>query len=786
MDQHEVDEQTGPASEGRPARDRRLEAVFEATGTFIGVLDPYGTILRVNKVAREFAAVEPSTYVGGPFWEGPWFEHDDALQERIRAAIERAGEGEDVEFEATQISPDGEQIDIDGTVSPVTDEDGRVESLVAQGIDVTEQRRREERLAAQRERMNTLLNNAPVVLFALDPDGEFTYSRGNALDKLGLEPGEAVGQSVFEMFAEAPDVIDAVERALEGERVETQAQQGDLYFHTVYQPVFDDRGELEQVIGISRDVTELRERERELEAWTDRLQTVLDNVPLALWTADTDGMIEMSQGQGLAGIGVEPGELEGQNMFEVFAGQEAFLSDFEAATAGEEHTAVHDIGPVIARTWYRPIVRDGAVEKVIGVSIDITDEKRQERRIEAVNEATSELIAAESQRAVADIVMTLATELLDMPLSGIYATDDGSDDLVPVAATDRVQTMMDAETPTEALPNVTPGSVEMETFRTGSARVVEDYATLENSEMPDSPLGTLVIVPLGEYGQLHVGTPEVSVPTEAELNIIEILARNAEAALERAEREAELEAYRAELEQSNERLQEFAHIASHDLQEPLRMVSSYVDLLAVEYGDELDDEADEYIDFAVGGANRMQSMIEDLLQYSRVSTDADEFETVDAAAVVEETIQSLEFAIDDADATVDVEPLPTVEADRDQLGQVIQNLVSNALSHAGESPTVTVRATEADDHYRFEVADDGPGIPENQRERIFKLFQQGSRDGDGGTGIGLAVCDRIVSRHGGDIWIESEEGVGATFCFTIPKRGETEDRLAAVAGGDAR
>jgi signal transduction histidine kinase len=430
-------------------------------------------------------------------------------------------------------------------------------------------------------------------------------------------------------------------------------------------------------------------------------------------------------------------------------------------------------------------VRDGDVEKIICVSVDITDEKRQERRIEAVNEATSELITAQSQDEVADIVMTLATELLDMPLSSIYTAGDGDEELTSIATTEQVLSTMDAATPSEALPAITAGSVEMETFRDGDPRVVEDYSELDNPLMPDSPFGTLVMIPLGEYGQLHVGSTNTRPPSEGELNIIEILARNAEAALERSERQSELDAYRAELEQSNERLQEFAHIASHDLQEPIRMVSSYVDLLAAEYGDELDDEADEYIDFAVDGAERMQSMIEDLLQYSRVSTDAGEFEAVDATAVAEETVQTLELAIDEADATVSVEPLPTVEADRNQLGQVIQNLVSNALSHAGESPTVTVRATETDADYRFEVADDGPGIREDQTDRIFKLFQQGARENDGGTGIGLAVCDRIVSRHGGDIWIESEPDAGATFCFTIPK--ETPGSPTATAErGDAR
>jgi signal transduction histidine kinase len=222
-----------------------------------------------------------------------------------------------------------------------------------------------------------------------------------------------------------------------------------------------------------------------------------------------------------------------------------------------------------------------------------------------------------------------------------------------------------------------------------------------------------------------------------------------------------------QLEESNERLQQFAYIASHDLQEPLRMVSSYMSLLESEYKDELDDEAQEYIDFAADGADRMQQMIDALLEYSRVRTDGEAFAETDANAVLTETLQSLELRIDESGATVTSDDLPTVEADRSQLGQLFQNLISNAIDHA-DGPTIHVGSETRAYAVVFSVTDDGPGIPESQQETIFELFRRGDRDGDG-TGMGLAICDRIVSRHGGDIWVESEEGEGATFSFSIPR-----------------
>ena len=239
----------------------------------------------------------------------------------------------------------------------------------------------------------------------------------------------------------------------------------------------------------------------------------------------------------------------------------------------------------------------------------------------------------------------------------------------------------------------------------------------------------------------------------------------------RKEYQRELEHHREALEKSNESLREFAYIASHDLQEPLRMVSSYVDLLEREYGDQFDDEAEEYMEFAVNGAKRMKRMINSLLEYSRVHTQAEEFDEVDAAEVFESARQDLELLIADHSAEITVGDLPTVSADRDQLGQVFQNLVKNAVEHAGEdgTPQIDVTVTDRPEAYEFAVADNGPGIPADEQDDVFDIFRQGANAEAGNTGIGLAITRRIVQRHGGDIWIESEPGEGARFKFTIPK-----------------
>jgi len=225
-----------------------------------------------------------------------------------------------------------------------------------------------------------------------------------------------------------------------------------------------------------------------------------------------------------------------------------------------------------------------------------------------------------------------------------------------------------------------------------------------------------------------------------------------------------------DLARSNAELQQFAYIASHDLQEPLRMVSSYTQLLGRRYKGKLDAEADEFIEYAVDGAQRMQSLINDLLAYSRVGTDVIALEPIDFNVPLNRAVSNLQATIRESQALVTHGPLPTVRADASQLTQVLQNLIGNAIKFHGEDPPRIHVSTQLEDHtWVFSVADNGLGIAPQYADRIFDVFQRlHTRDQYSGTGIGLAICKKVVERHGGQIWVESEPGKGATFYFRIP------------------
>ena len=222
------------------------------------------------------------------------------------------------------------------------------------------------------------------------------------------------------------------------------------------------------------------------------------------------------------------------------------------------------------------------------------------------------------------------------------------------------------------------------------------------------------------------------------------------------------------LERSNDELERFAYVASHDLKEPLRMIRSYLDLIERRYEGELDDDADEFISYAVDGAERMRKMIDDLLTYSRIGTDDITVQSIDCNAVLDRVLESLQISIEETDAEILVESLPTIEGDPQQLGQLFQNLISNAIAYSGKRPPeIRIVATDQDDEWRFSISDNGVGIEPEQRDAVFEIFSSGAVSQS--TGIGLAVCQKIVHRHGGRIWVDSEPGVGSTFYFVIPK-----------------
>ena len=239
----------------------------------------------------------------------------------------------------------------------------------------------------------------------------------------------------------------------------------------------------------------------------------------------------------------------------------------------------------------------------------------------------------------------------------------------------------------------------------------------------------------------------------------------------RKHNEKELKETMNRLIRSNKELERFAYVSSHDLQEPLRMVTLFSQLLEKRYKDKLDKDADEFIEYIVEGAQRMKQLIDDLLEYSRVDSQAKEFEKVDIKKVLDNVLANLSISIVEYDVTISYDPLPVVCGDQNQLMQVFQNLIINAIKFHGQNPPkIHISVQKEENEWIFAVSDNGIGIDPEHQKQIFEVFKrlQHNREEYPGSGIGLSIAQKIIIHHGGRIWVESELGEGSTFFFTIP------------------
>ena len=246
--------------------------------------------------------------------------------------------------------------------------------------------------------------------------------------------------------------------------------------------------------------------------------------------------------------------------------------------------------------------------------------------------------------------------------------------------------------------------------------------------------------------------------------------------------ERELQEYSRGLERSNDELQQFAYIASHDLKEPLRMVTMYMDILDKKYGSELSPQAKEYMGIARQGAERLRQLVSDILQYSRIETRRNDFSKVEMDQIARTVMDDLALAISEAGASVSIDPLPAILADEMQMKLVLTNLITNAIKFRGiDPPMVEVTASTLSDVCVFSVKDNGIGIDPRYQDKLFKMFQRlHAQEEYPGTGIGLAISKKIVERHGGWIWVDSDGKSGSTFYFTIPRCGEESDNRAGL------
>ncbi|WP_408958877.1 PAS domain S-box protein [Natrinema sp. 74] len=702
-------------------------------------LDPDGRIISWNKGAERIKGYDREEILGEHF--STFYTDEDRRDGVPERNLEMATENGSVEDEGWRVRQDGTRFWANVTITSVWDDDGIHRGYLKVTRDMTDRRKRERELETELQRILGRISDA---FYAVDDQFRFTHVNERAEELLQRSEEELLGENIWDMFpsaAEIDEVWDAFHTALETQ----EPTNYELYYDTLDFRVEANLYPSETGISVYfRDVTERRERERELERTERRFEAIFEDPNILVGLLEPDGTVIDINQTAMEYIDADLDAVTGEPFWETpwwGAGEEVRVDVrkwTERAAAGEYVDFEADLTRPDGERYtlngvFRPVTNDdGDVVSIVVSDRDITQRKRRERELEE---------SEQRYRAISEYFPNGIVTLFDHDLTYTLAAGQGFDRL-PVEPADLEGRSFYDVWPDEAVDELEP---VLQAALDGEERSVElAYADRE---------WVVHAVPVTDNrGDVFAGVTMAQDITQRKAN------------------QRKLEETIAQLEESNERLEQFAYAASHDLQEPLRMVSSYLQLIERRYADDLDEDGEEFLDYAVDGANRMRDMIDGLLEYSRVETRGQPLEPVDLDAVLDDVIEDLQFQIRETNAEITTERLPYVEGDASQLRQVLQNLLSNALEYSGdEPPRVHVDAERRGDEYVVSVRDEGIGIAPENHDSVFDVFQRlHSREAYDGTGIGLALCERIIERHGGEIWVDAAPGEGSTFSVTVP------------------
>ncbi len=724
----------------RKQQEEEMQLLFEGSPDILAVVAPNNKFVKVNQAFCNLLGYTEEELTSSPFEK---FIHPDDLKETRQEYHENiSGQQQADHFLNRYITKSGEYRWISWTSSEVF---GKDNYMFAYGRDITEKAQLEQ-LLNQAQRM------ARIGGWELDLRNEELYWSPITKEIHEVEPDfEPDLETSINFYKEGESretIINAISKAKEqGSSWDVEleiitAKGNERWVRAKAEPIFLD-GKCISLFGSFQDITDRKESERELEKAYQEKETILESIGDAFFALNKNWIVTYWNKEAEHILGKSKEDIIGKNLWDEYkdAKDLAFYEQYHKAVEKQVNVYFEEYYPILDK-WFEV----SAYPSNSGLSVyfkDITERKVAEKELKKAYKEKETIL-----------------ESID---DGFFTIDHNFTVTYWNLQAERLLHTPKQEILGEHLWDVFDDAIDTLSY-TNYHRALHQKTTVSFEDYYEA---------LDKWFEVNAypSTEGISV-------FFKDITERKKARRQLEELNEELKKQTEELAASNAELEQFAYVASHDLQEPLRMVSSFLTQLDKKYSDQLDEKANQYIHFAVDGAQRMRQIILDLLNYSRLNQDHDNRENTDLNKTLED-VQSLERSvIKETGAKVQVESLPTLYVNSGAIKQIFQNLLSNALKYqkSGSTPKIKISAKELDTHWKFCVEDNGIGINPEFQETIFQIFQRlHTRDQYSGTGIGLAISKKIVERHGGEIWVESEEGAGSRFYFTLEKESDTEN-----------